>query len=143
MCICVSLSLYFTLCQALHANGSFRIFSFISPRDRKSVYIHFFAIRCDHFCLFVQALLSLSLCCGFFLDSPSRCLTSYSNPDTLLSPPVSAFFPAFNPLPPSQSSLLQVVKWILLSQSHQGKGRKRKRIEPKVNYKEVGGTLLY
>ncbi|CAJ1069003.1 aminopeptidase O isoform X2 [Xyrichtys novacula] len=31
----------------------------------------------------------------------------------------------------------EVVKWILLSQSHQGKGRKRKRIEPKVNYKEV------
>ncbi|KAI4820503.1 hypothetical protein KUCAC02_028480 [Chaenocephalus aceratus] len=30
----------------------------------------------------------------------------------------------------------EVVKWILLSQSHQGKGRKRKRIEPKVNYKE-------
>lgn len=41
------------------------------------------------------------------------------------------------------TSLLQVVKWILLSQSHQGKGRKRKRMEPKVNYKEVGGTPLY
>ncbi|CAB1449372.1 unnamed protein product [Pleuronectes platessa] len=37
----------------------------------------------------------------------------------------------------------EVVKWILLSRSHQGKGRKRRRIEPKVNYKEVGGTLLY
>ncbi|TKS78544.1 Aminopeptidase O [Collichthys lucidus] len=42
-----------------------------------------------------------------------------------------------------QLILSQVVKWILLSQRHQGKGRKRKRIEPKVKYKEVGGTLLY
>ncbi|XP_068165593.1 aminopeptidase O isoform X2 [Antennarius striatus] len=31
----------------------------------------------------------------------------------------------------------EVVKWILLSQSRQGKGRKRKRIEPKVKYKEL------
>ncbi|XP_067376971.1 aminopeptidase O isoform X2 [Channa argus] len=31
----------------------------------------------------------------------------------------------------------EVVKWILLSQSHQGKSRKRKRMEPKVNYKEL------
>ncbi|XP_078107072.1 aminopeptidase O isoform X2 [Sander vitreus] len=36
----------------------------------------------------------------------------------------------------------EVVKWILLSQSHQGKGRKRKRIEPKVNYKEVMSDQL-
>ncbi|XP_070689894.1 aminopeptidase O [Pempheris klunzingeri] len=36
----------------------------------------------------------------------------------------------------------EVVKWILLSQSHQGKGRKRKRIEPKVNYKEVTAEQL-
>ncbi|XP_036954660.1 aminopeptidase O isoform X3 [Acanthopagrus latus] len=36
----------------------------------------------------------------------------------------------------------EVVKWILLSQSHQGKGRKRKRIEPKVNYKEVTSEQL-
>lgn len=46
-------------------------------------------------------------------------------------------------LPPSPSSLLQVVKWILLSQSHQGKRRKRKRTEPKVNSKEVGDANLY
>ncbi|MEQ2165149.1 hypothetical protein GOODEAATRI_014045, partial [Goodea atripinnis] len=31
-----------------------------------------------------------------------------------------------------------VVKWILSSRTHQAKGRKRKRTEPKVNYKEVG-----
>lgn len=37
---------------------------------------------------------------------------------------------------------LQVVKWILSSRTHQAKGRKRKRTEPKVNYKEVG-TLQY
>ncbi|KAM3610529.1 uncharacterized protein V6R79_005193 [Siganus canaliculatus] len=36
----------------------------------------------------------------------------------------------------------EVVKWILLSRSHQGKGRKRKRIEPKVNYKEVTAEQL-
>ncbi|XP_008282274.1 aminopeptidase O [Stegastes partitus] len=36
----------------------------------------------------------------------------------------------------------EVVKWILLSQSHQGKGRKRKRIEPKVNYKELTSDQL-
>ncbi|KAK5871053.1 hypothetical protein PBY51_003955 [Eleginops maclovinus] len=36
----------------------------------------------------------------------------------------------------------EVVKWILLSQSHQGKGRKRKRIEPKVNYKELTSEQL-
>ncbi|XP_044051847.1 aminopeptidase O isoform X4 [Siniperca chuatsi] len=36
----------------------------------------------------------------------------------------------------------EVVKWILLSQSHQGKGRKRKRIETKVNYKEVTSEQL-
>lgn len=31
----------------------------------------------------------------------------------------------------------EVVKWILPSQSHQGKGRKRKRTEPKVNNNEL------
>uniref|UniRef100_A0A3Q3SV42 Aminopeptidase O n=1 Tax=Mastacembelus armatus TaxID=205130 RepID=A0A3Q3SV42_9TELE len=36
----------------------------------------------------------------------------------------------------------EVVKWILLSQSHQGKGRKRKKIEPKVNYKELTSDQL-
>nr|XP_046243663.1 aminopeptidase O isoform X6 [Scatophagus argus] len=36
----------------------------------------------------------------------------------------------------------EVVKWILFSQSHQGKGRKRKRIEPKVNYREVTSEQL-
>ncbi|XP_029365657.1 aminopeptidase O isoform X2 [Echeneis naucrates] len=36
----------------------------------------------------------------------------------------------------------EVVKWILLSRSHQGKGRKRKRIEPKVNYKELTSEQL-
>ncbi|XP_028270724.1 aminopeptidase O isoform X2 [Parambassis ranga] len=36
----------------------------------------------------------------------------------------------------------EVVKWILLSQSHQGKGRKRKRMEPKVNCKELTSDQL-
>ncbi|CAI5650011.1 unnamed protein product [Oreochromis niloticus] len=36
----------------------------------------------------------------------------------------------------------EVVKWILLSQSHHGKGRKRKRMEPKVNYKELTSDQL-
>ncbi|XP_056275508.1 aminopeptidase O isoform X3 [Pseudoliparis swirei] len=36
----------------------------------------------------------------------------------------------------------KVVKWILLSQSHQGKGRKRKRSEPEVNHKEVTSEQL-
>ncbi|KAM4576805.1 aminopeptidase O isoform 2-T3 [Odontesthes bonariensis] len=36
----------------------------------------------------------------------------------------------------------EVVKWILFGQSHQGKGRKRKRIEPKVNYKELMSDQL-
>ncbi|XP_027889691.1 aminopeptidase O isoform X1 [Xiphophorus couchianus] len=31
----------------------------------------------------------------------------------------------------------EVVKWILSSRTHQAKGRKRKRTEPKVNYKEL------
>ncbi|XP_077943488.1 aminopeptidase O isoform X6 [Gasterosteus aculeatus] len=36
----------------------------------------------------------------------------------------------------------EVGKWILLSGSPQGKGRKRKRAEPKVNYKEVTSEQL-
>ncbi|KAM8887304.1 aminopeptidase O isoform 2-T9 [Spinachia spinachia] len=36
----------------------------------------------------------------------------------------------------------EVGKWILLSQSPQGKGRKRKRTEPVVNYKEVTSEQL-
>lgn len=36
----------------------------------------------------------------------------------------------------------EVVKWILLSQSHQRKGRKRKRIDTKVNYKELTSDQL-
>lgn len=79
----------------------------------------------------------------FFPDSPSRSLPSHSNPATLLSPLVYLYTLFFFPPSSPQFSLLQVVKWILLSQSHHGKGRKRKRMEPKVNYKEVGGTLLY
>ncbi|XP_045890292.1 aminopeptidase O isoform X2 [Micropterus dolomieu] len=55
----------------------------------------------------------------------------------------SLLFPAFTTSPPTPpSSLLQVVKWILLSHSHMGKGRKRKRIEPKVNYTEVTSEQL-
>ncbi|XP_069034312.1 aminopeptidase O [Embiotoca jacksoni] len=47
----------------------------------------------------------------------------------------------------SQSRLVEevkaeVVKWILFSQTHHGKGRKRKRIEPKVNYKELTSDQL-
>ncbi|KAG7489172.1 aminopeptidase O isoform X1 [Solea senegalensis] len=47
----------------------------------------------------------------------------------------------------SQSRLVEevkaeVVKWILFSQSHQGKGRKRRRTEPKVNYKELTSEQL-
>lgn len=79
----------------------------------------------------------------FFPDSPSRSLPSHSNPATLPSPLVYLYTLFFFPPSSPQFSLLQVVKWILLSQSHHGKGRKRKRMEPKVNYKEVGGTLLY
>ncbi|XP_069379742.1 aminopeptidase O isoform X2 [Paralichthys olivaceus] len=41
-----------------------------------------------------------------------------------------------------QLGIPKVVKWILLSQSHQGKGRKRRRIEPKVNYKEFTSDQL-
>ncbi|XP_061585334.1 aminopeptidase O [Cololabis saira] len=36
----------------------------------------------------------------------------------------------------------EVVKWILFSQSHQGKGRKRKRIETRVNFKELTSDQL-
>ncbi|KAM4579208.1 aminopeptidase O isoform 2-T2 [Fundulus diaphanus] len=36
----------------------------------------------------------------------------------------------------------EVVKWILSSRSHQAKGRKRKRTEPKVNYKELTADQL-
>ncbi|XP_037337936.2 aminopeptidase O isoform X2 [Pungitius pungitius] len=36
----------------------------------------------------------------------------------------------------------EVGKWILLSQSPQGKGRKRKRTDPKVNYKEMTSEQL-
>ncbi|KAK2837135.1 hypothetical protein Q5P01_014347 [Channa striata] len=36
----------------------------------------------------------------------------------------------------------EVVKWTLLSQSHQGKSRKRKRMEPKVNYRELMSEQL-
>ncbi|XP_017286785.1 aminopeptidase O isoform X2 [Kryptolebias marmoratus] len=36
----------------------------------------------------------------------------------------------------------EAVKWILFSRSHQGKGRKRKRPEPKVNYKELTSDQL-
>ncbi|XP_024130867.1 aminopeptidase O isoform X2 [Oryzias melastigma] len=31
----------------------------------------------------------------------------------------------------------EVIKWILFSRTHQGKGRKRKRLKPKTNFKEV------
>lgn len=53
------------------------------------------------------------------------------------------FFPALHTSPPPPFCLLQAAKWILLSQSHQGKSRKRKKREPKVNYKEVGDTGVY
>lgn len=59
----------------------------------------------------------------------------------LSAPTLSSFSRLPHLTPPT--CLLQVVKWILLSQTHQGKSRKRKRIEPKVNYKEVGDTLVY
>ncbi|KAF7200495.1 aminopeptidase O isoform X1 [Nothobranchius furzeri] len=36
----------------------------------------------------------------------------------------------------------EVVKWILFGRSHQRKGRKRKRMEPKVNYKELMSDQL-
>ncbi|KAM4746657.1 aminopeptidase O isoform 2-T4 [Anableps anableps] len=36
----------------------------------------------------------------------------------------------------------EVVKWILSSRTHQAKGRKRKRTEPKVNYKELTADQL-
>uniref|UniRef100_A0AAV2MRF4 Peptidase M1 leukotriene A4 hydrolase/aminopeptidase C-terminal domain-containing protein n=1 Tax=Knipowitschia caucasica TaxID=637954 RepID=A0AAV2MRF4_KNICA len=36
----------------------------------------------------------------------------------------------------------EVVKWILPRQSHQGKGRKRKRMEPKVNHQELSSDQM-
>lgn len=47
----------------------------------------------------------------------------------------------------SQATLVEevkaeVVKWILLTQSHQAKGRKRKRTEPKVNHKKLSSEQL-
>lgn len=110
----------------------------------KSVYIRFLlldvtTLSLTPFSFLIVTLLWLLLCCPLFL-----CLIPLTQnlPLCCLSLPLpSLLFPAFTP-PPS-SSLLQVVKWILLSQSHQGKSRKRKRIEPKVNYKKVGGTRLY
>lgn len=67
-------------------------------------------------------------------QNTALCGPSLPVPTILLLPP---------PTPPTPSSLLQVVKWILLSRSHQGKRRKRKRMEPKVNSKEVGDANLY
>lgn len=108
--------------------------------------------------------------CAFSFSSLSLCHRSTFMISTLLSPfflfllhtissllmktchfvvflPISApTLSSFSRLPhltPTPTCLLQVVKWILLSQPHQGKSRKRKRIEPKVNYKEVGDTLVY
>lgn len=78
----------------------------------------------------------------FIFNSPSRHLNPSHSIKTfhfcplpsMPTPPPTTIFP---PSPPP-SSHLQVVKWILLSRSHQGKKRKRKKTEPKVNSKEVG-----
>lgn len=99
---------------------------------------------CHHYNFVISNLLSLfSL---FLLHTISSLLmkTCYFVVSLSLSTSTLSFFffPSFPTSPPS-SCLLQVVKWILLSQSHQGKSRKRKRKEPKVNYKEVGDALVY
>lgn len=113
----------------------------------KSVYIYFVLlyVTTHYFSQTLSSLRSLSLVSPFFPSvSPSHCLISptHSKHATLLSVSTCTLS-SFSCLHPPPSSLLQVVKWILLSQSHQGKSRKRKRIEPKVNYKEVGDTQLY
>ncbi|KAF6737057.1 Aminopeptidase O [Oryzias melastigma] len=36
----------------------------------------------------------------------------------------------------------EVIKWILFSRTHQGKGRKRKRLKPKTNFKELTADQL-
>uniref|UniRef100_A0A3P9JYE7 Aminopeptidase O (putative) n=1 Tax=Oryzias latipes TaxID=8090 RepID=A0A3P9JYE7_ORYLA len=36
----------------------------------------------------------------------------------------------------------EVIKWILFSRTHQGKGRKRKRLKPKTNFKELTAEQL-
>lgn len=115
---------------------------------RKSVYIYFVLlyVTTHSFSQTLSSLCSLSLSLvsfvgGFLLHTVSSLPLTQNMPLCCLSLPVPfLLFPAFTPTP---SSFLQVVKWILLSQSHQGKSRKRKRIEPKVNYKEVGDTQLY
>lgn len=117
----------------------------------KSVYIYFVLlyVTTHSFSQTLSSLRSLSLFLSgvsfffppFLLHTVSSLPLTQNMPLCCLSLPVPfLLFPAFTPPP---SSLLQVVKWILLSQSHQGKSRKRKRIEPKVNYKEVGDTQLY
>lgn len=105
--------------------------------------VHPFFLSLSLFVSSLHPVIISSVVVPFFPDSPSRSLPSHSNPATLLSPLVYLYTLFFFPPSSPQFSLLQVVKWILLSQSHHGKGRKRKRMEPKVNYKEVGGTLLY
>lgn len=92
----------------------------------------------------------LPLCSTFYDLHPTFLLHTYSS--HLMKPchfvvflPVSApILSSISRLPhlTLRTCLLQVVKWILLSQTHQGKSRKRKRIEPKVNYKEVGDPLI-
>lgn len=90
----------------------------------------------------ISSLFSLAVLFPLFLLHTVSCLLLNPNtPLCCLSLPVPfLLFPAFI-LHPHTSSLSQVVKWILLS--HQGKSRKRRRIEPKRNYKEVGGTQFY
>lgn len=95
---------------------------------------HFLSLFSRNHCctpVITSPLSSFSL---FFLVIP---LSQYMSICGLSLPLPTRLFP---PVILSSSFLLQVVKWILLSQSYQGKGRKRKRIDPKVNYKEVGDT---
>lgn len=74
-------------------------------------------------------------------NSPLCCLNPSHSIKTLhFFLPSCHSMPPLPPPPPSPH--LQVVKWILLSRSHQGKKRKRRRMEPKVNSKEVGMLIF-
>lgn len=152
----------------VHASGPLRLCVLLCafPLERWKVrlkYVYIYFHDCDHSLSFLCPFFLLSLCVSsfhlydllsivpLFSFSPLHYLIPLNENLILcclslsLSPPLCFcalfFFPPSPPHPPS--CLLQVVKWILLSQSHQGKSRKRKRIEPKVNYKVVGDSLVY
>lgn len=147
VCLLCALSRLQWLTESLHIYSCVPFHLRDAEWRLKSVCVYSLSFLSFHFS-FLLPLTSLHL--SHSSVSPSHRLIPFAqNNATFLSDSTSTslLFPAFStpttPQPHHPSSLLQVVKWILLSQSHQGKGRKRKRIEPKVNYKEVGDTLLY